>query len=165
MGLLQEAAQNAKRGLRRTVGLTGEPRKVVGRFKMIPEESEQQMLINWSADKLSNGLITTNTDTTLIASVAYDLVNALGDKESAKTILKDASVEWGKERMQMSLAAVLFVRTNTDKSTRIKEKPFIEFCSKAGFDISKITLGAMRAYFVEVGLDDFLSQPRRVGNY
>lgn len=161
MGILQEA----RVGLRRSIGLTEEPRKIVGRFKMIPAENEQQMLINWSADKLSNRLIETSTDTTLIASVAYDLVNALDDKSSAKTVLKDAAVEWGKKRMSMSLAAVLFVRTNIDKSPRSKEKPFMEFCSKSGFDISKITLRGIRAYFAEQGLDDFLRQPRRVGNY
>jgi hypothetical protein len=162
MGIVQETLRNVGRGLRRSTGLTEEPRIKVAPFRMMLTDDEQNKLENWSADKLLQGLVSTNTDTRAIASVAYDLVGALGDSEAAATIVKGAARVWSKARVQMSLAAVLLLRVNKDGSKKSEEKPFIEFCSKTGFDIRSVTEGQIRDYFsknplqeLDGGLDAF----------
>lgn len=111
------------------------PSEVVGNFALFPKPYEQQIIRDYSGEKLADQL---RLHPYIATQAAFDSLFALADgSKKAKAILDRTSLLHGEDTVKVSLWTVNELRKK-DQAPEEELAAFGQFCAQAGFGFSEL---------------------------
>ncbi len=103
----------------------------MGKWAMFPNPDEQESLLNWDVQMLTQALLESDDGKlTLVAAAAYDLFYAAKMEEKAKGILLAAVSIKGIQSVVQAISEQVAFRIHWDGQSEEEQRDFLEFCEK-----------------------------------
>ncbi len=111
-------------------------------FVMFPDEREQNLIINMSAEDLAKAFVDqSNGDAKLSLALVYDVLYALEDREKATKMLKIFIDSFGDKKVAKEAAMQVEFRVMWDNQPREDQQDFVLLCEDVGLTLPVIKAG------------------------